>query len=69
MAELNGKDRTDLKKFRLAQSERKAVVAKIERHLLHIQLQREFDLKPPCVHTAVCEVCIALKLDKYSSKK
>ena len=37
IAELNGKDGTHLKEFRLTQSDREAVIAKKERHLLHMQ--------------------------------
>ena len=36
IAKLNEYDRTDLKEFRLAQSEREAFNAKKERNLLHI---------------------------------
>ena len=40
IAEFSGKDKTDLNEFQLAQSIRETVVAKEERHLLHVQLQR-----------------------------
>ena len=53
IAELNRKDRTDLKKFPLDQNEREAAVAKKERLFTSCAIAKGFNLKRPCACTVV----------------
>ena len=50
ISQSNGKDRTYLKEFWLSQSERRQLLQKKKKHLLHTQ--RKEDLTP-CIRTAV----------------
>ena len=52
IAELNGKNRTDLKEFRLAQSERQAVVAKKKKRIFFICNCKSLQVRTfvKCIH-------------------